>query len=112
VTSTLMVSKNDVMTSPDNAALSTPLRVFRVDARGDDQKNASATLRYSGDEAMRLKDKRKTLTKLTNGSLDSRSISHPLHIGADLCKELSIAMEAAKLMERSWSNWERIGQRD
>jgi len=70
--------------------------------------NHRATLLYSADEARRLKDKRKILTKLTNGRLNTRSIYRPLHIGADLCKELLDEMEAAKLVERNGSNWERI----
>lgn len=69
--------------------------------------NHRSALLFSAVDARRLKNKRRILAKLAEDSLDARSIYHPLHLEANLCRELLEEMEADKLVERNGKNWER-----
>lgn len=71
--------------------------------------NHRAAILFSADDARNLRHKQRILAKLDGGSLDSRSIYHPLHLPADLCEELLGELEASNLVRRSGRIWERVG---
>lgn len=70
--------------------------------------NHRASILFSATDARRMRDKRRIFDKLAEGSLDARSVYHPLHLGADYCRELLTDMEADNLVALNGSLWKRI----
>ena len=70
--------------------------------------NARAAILFSAEETSKLRMKRKIFAKLSNATLDNRSIYHPLHLPAACCEELLSEMEADGLVKCLGREWKRI----
>ena len=70
--------------------------------------NYRTVLLFSAEEARRVKDKRRILSKLSRGGLETRQIYRPLHIEADYCRELLAELDADSYVGRNGGIWERI----